>query len=1250
MSNLKNYFLLISFLILLIITPISLAENCCENCGYLVLARFYIDSGCTTLMGAPSYACMATPVTEICHQQGFATEDSKTGDFWAAHLNTTQRCDTGTVGCIWPCQGPIDGNAILISSDENNNPIKSDRDNILVTSNTSRKCEWICKEGFRKGTGIDENKCISTPVEISSCTTLSTEGTTYLLSNDIYTSQGNCIKIKANNITLDCQGHSIIGTNIVIGGNTQNSTFLTNELINGYLSGSNMHTRYPFFRDINTTTNEIASAGVTMHKDPNPTQKEYDSSPYDNITIKNCTIQGFKPDVFGSYVSHSDGTRNFDTSAKKLSIIDSNIKSVFSYAGDGWNGLVGKGGEVIVTNSDINYITVRGMNIISDGGAGGTGGTIIANNSTINYIFAKGGFGKMGDQFYGLDNGGNGGLIELTKSKIKKIDVSGGNTYENDLTTLINYLTTSVGGTGGTVILNDCESSYEDINLIGGRNSNYINSSGEIIRKSECETICDGLDDDGDELIDEGNVCECYASPSVNPNLGNIYPANKIIPIQDKNVIAYYPFDGNSNNIKSSWNFLPLNGTVTFTSPSVKNNFNYSAYFNGEASLYLNNTTTFLDTPDYSICLWYKQEANQPMQELISGREVEQSWIGLEIQTDEYNHTIRARDTYTSPVPAKSIWQHVCYTKKGSNSKLYLNGEIVNSNNNSLNTNPFPNFILIGRDWFYYDVSGYEYFKGNIDDLIILNRELSECEVKKLVKGPNACLEDCSNTCYKKGNLPVPLHELKELFNDQNLDTYLPLNNTLINLGKGTATFTSDPSENYITGVNDFFYNSFNSNSTKYLIGTRFYSFWSTPPEKGSISLWLKTNALNSGSSNSPRIFGANNQFECFLYWGANTIQCDFGAGTPRLTSGTISIEPNKWYHLAVTWDNNSLNKQQEMWINGTLVSTTTNGKPTGGQYFFLGYSYSINDLGGINGQIFNGQIEDISLFTKKLNECEIKQIALGVNGCLPICEETICDGLDNDEDELIDEGLKSIFYLDLDKDGFGDNDNFVEACVAPENHVDTNDDCDDSNSLINPNEVEVCNNIDDDCDGLINEGLDCDVLCPNCESVEKLIKITPISTNIVDGNIVLNVNFSCNSNLSTDQGKININSVFVNTKNGSANVLFEPIIDCNNEITQRQIVISGCEQTNYLVSFGFDSNSKICNSAKDCEGLKSVLLPTNCQNNSFYWNGNDIIQNNPSQNSFVIPDNNLISVILLFVLIIALLSKKNKVFIFKNA
>lgn len=83
---------------------------------------------------------------------------------------------------------------------------------------------------------------------------------------------------------------------------------------------------------------------------------------------------------------------------------------------------------------------------------------------------------------------------------------------------------------------------------------------------------------------------------------------------------------------------------------------------------------------------------------------------------------------------------------------------------------------------------------------------------------------------------------------------------------------------------------------------------------------------------------------------------------------------------------------------------------------------------------------------------------------------EEICDGVDNNCNASIDEGLEQTWYADSDGDGYGDPDTAISDCDPGSGYVDNDDDCDDSNASTQPGRSDYCNGIDDDCDGLIDE------------------------------------------------------------------------------------------------------------------------------------------------------------------------------------
>ncbi|HAD12373.1 MAG TPA: hypothetical protein DCF33_08035, partial [Saprospirales bacterium] len=86
-----------------------------------------------------------------------------------------------------------------------------------------------------------------------------------------------------------------------------------------------------------------------------------------------------------------------------------------------------------------------------------------------------------------------------------------------------------------------------------------------------------------------------------------------------------------------------------------------------------------------------------------------------------------------------------------------------------------------------------------------------------------------------------------------------------------------------------------------------------------------------------------------------------------------------------------------------------------------------------------------------------------------------ICDGLDNDCNGDADDGLTfTIYYEDMDGDGFGTTTSQAPFCTPepPAGFVANNLDCNDNDPNIHPEILEACDDIDNNCDGLIDEEL----------------------------------------------------------------------------------------------------------------------------------------------------------------------------------
>lgn len=80
------------------------------------------------------------------------------------------------------------------------------------------------------------------------------------------------------------------------------------------------------------------------------------------------------------------------------------------------------------------------------------------------------------------------------------------------------------------------------------------------------------------------------------------------------------------------------------------------------------------------------------------------------------------------------------------------------------------------------------------------------------------------------------------------------------------------------------------------------------------------------------------------------------------------------------------------------------------------------------------------------------------------VAEGDDCD----DQDSTI--GVISTWFADRDRDGYGDATVSESACDPIDGYVLDYGDCDDDDRSANPGEVEVCDDVDNDCDQQVDE------------------------------------------------------------------------------------------------------------------------------------------------------------------------------------
>lgn len=108
--------------------------------------------------------------------------------------------------------------------------------------------------------------------------------------------------------------------------------------------------------------------------------------------------------------------------------------------------------------------------------------------------------------------------------------------------------------------------------------------------------------------------------------------------------------------------------------------------------------------------------------------------------------------------------------------------------------------------------------------------------------------------------------------------------------------------------------------------------------------------------------------------------------------------------------------------------------------------------------------------YTTEIGDCDDSERSVA-----PDALET-CNGTDDDCDGEVDEDAidTAAFSPDVDGDGHGAAAGWVRSCERPEGWVDGFDDCDDARFEVNPDADEVCDTVDNDCDGAVdNDAVD---------------------------------------------------------------------------------------------------------------------------------------------------------------------------------
>lgn len=209
--------------------------------------------------------------------------------------------------------------------------------------------------------------------------------------------------------------------------------------------------------------------------------------------------------------------------------------------------------------------------------------------------------------------------------------------------------------------------------------------------------------------------------------------------------------------------------------------------------------------------------------------------------------------------------------------------------------------------------------------------------------------------------------------------------------------------------------------------------------------------------------------------------------------------QENEYKQFAYLWENDSLFDLNDLVKDGSLgylasardinESAQIIGRLASGNSFLfdngnvtdlgLNFAAAVNDLGQIVGGA--GIYQDGQLFDLyELIESDVvyEQLdAVDINNSGQIVGDAIIDGAQRAV--LLTPCKPHFFYKDSDGDGYGNFEEELKVCLQPDGYVSDYTDCNDDDPSIFPDAPEIDNDIDDNCNGQVDEGFDDDPVDP---------------------------------------------------------------------------------------------------------------------------------------------------------------------------
>ena len=217
----------------------------------------------------------------------------------------------------------------------------------------------------------------------------------------------------------------------------------------------------------------------------------------------------------------------------------------------------------------------------------------------------------------------------------------------------------------------------------------------------------------------------------------NVIAQNVPSYVPKDGLVGWWPFNENANDESGNGNHGTVYGATLTADRNGNPNSAYS--FDGNKN-YIKTNLKSLNSTSISISVWFlvddKGFLGGNHRTLVSSRTSNSNFVGIGFYKQPYLYfdipTQRCSTNYNLPTDYK--WHNIIVTFDGNKQIIYIDG-INSANKTFLNTfnSLLSNNVLFGLDEIL--VGDNRYWRGQLDDIAIYNRALSDQEVKQLYEG-----------------------------------------------------------------------------------------------------------------------------------------------------------------------------------------------------------------------------------------------------------------------------------------------------------------------------------------------------------------------------------------------------------------------------------------------------------------------------------------------------------------------------------